>query len=144
MVGLLAVLIICAVVIAWNWNQILLDQMTARLVDTVSDYDEIELLDTRSVYGKLNGNGNGIQFFGAVLVRASSDSALQDVVEELSDGFEVVDLVPQKLSKIESKYLEHAHLEFQHPALEEDGDCYRISFFCSEHEYSVPLDIRGH
>ena len=28
----------------------------------------IEIIETVSEYGKLNGNGNGINFFGAVLV----------------------------------------------------------------------------
>lgn len=103
------------------------------------------IVETKSVYGKLNGNGNGIQYFGAVLVRRDSAEAedLDELIRWLGEDFEVVECCAQENSDITSKYLEHQTLKYK-TAISPDDDFITIWFYNSYYPDSDQLDIAGH
>lgn len=111
--------------------------------DTISDHAKSDIIETKSVYGKLNGNGNGINYFGAVLIDKDAIDDVDSLVAKLDEEFEVVEYCVQKESKITSKYLEHRTLKYDTDVKEEDGYI-SIQFYNSSHPDSDLLDIAGH
>ena len=52
-----------------NRNAKILRSMVREFSRTISETGA-KVVETKSVYGKLNGNGNGINYFGAVSIRS--------------------------------------------------------------------------
>ena len=94
---------------------------------------------TSSEYGKLNGNGNGINFFGAVLVKAEDPDVL-DALVSLNKDFELLDYYKQEKREIDLKYAQYAHLSFENLS----PDYYVVWFYQSSHPHANLLDIKGH
>lgn len=93
--------------------------------------------------GKLNGNGNGIQYFGSVLIRKDSIKDVASLVEKLDLQFEIVEYCVQDECDISSKYLEHKTLRYDSP-IDSDSEYISLIFFNSKHPDSDFLDIAGH
>ena len=98
--------------------------------------ENTEIICSYSVAGKVVGNGNGMQYFGAILIK--SELSL-DELSEYYFSFNI-EVREQKGKKI--KVLDHGRHTFE---IEED-DCYivydfdwRISSVILEH-----FDLRGH
>lgn len=137
--GILAVLVIGIAC----WNSILLFCLSTDFKLQIKAADGITFQEIQSTYGKLSGNGNGIQFFGAALVSAESEEQVRQLVAELDEDFEVVGYTRQKNRVISSKFLEHQTLYFSTLDVS-NGECYQIYFFVSDSPYSNPFDVRGH
>lgn len=110
---------------------------------TISEYADADIIETKSVYGKLNGNGNGIQYFGSVLIRKDSIKDVVSLVEKLDLQFEIVEYCVQDECDISSKYLEHKTLKYDSP-IDADSEYISIIFFNSKHPNSDFLDEAGH
>ncbi len=110
---------------------------------TISEYTDADIIETKSVYGKLNGNGNGIQYFGSVLIRKDSIKDVVSLVEKLDLQFEIVEYCVQYECDISSKYLEHKTLKYDSP-IDADSEYISIIFFNSKHPDSDFLDVAGH
>ncbi len=96
----------------------------------------------RSSCGKLNGNGNGNQYFGAVLAKLDGVDT-DSTVSELSKDFGGVGYEKQNSSAVRSKYLEHTSLEFATEVTENGG--YGCFYFCEEGNKSAGVfDIKGY
>ncbi len=135
--------ILLVFVIAPGINAINLSGLVNDFLDEISEHSQTPVCETKSVYGKLNGNGNGIQYFGACLVKAESAEALEAVASELEQKFEYVGFWQQEDDDIESKYLEHRSLEYDTHI--SDGEKYfTICFFNSQHPNSCHFDLAGH
>lgn len=135
-------IITLALVFLGNLNRILLYQMMHTLESTVTT--EFRIIDKASIYGKLNGNGNGIQFFGAVLIEGESEESISTIVKELSDQYEEVSYTKQHNSEIKVKHLEHRTLQFSFSSFSENKQYFIIYFFNSQNPYSWPFDLAGH
>lgn len=125
-------------------NKYLLEDMTERLTTAIEEAQSVELIEVQSVYGKLNGNGNGIQYYGTVLVKTSSEDNVKEIVESLSDQYEELNYCIQESSAVQSKYLEHVTVEYEYSLMESEEEYYSIYFYVSHHENSNLLDIDGH
>lgn len=110
---------------------------------TISEYADADIIETKSVYGKLNGNGNGIQYFGSVLIRKDSIEDVVSLVEKLDLQFEIVEYCVQDECNISSKYLEHKTLKYDTP-IDANSEYISIIFFNSKHPDSDFLDLAGH
>ncbi len=110
---------------------------------TISEYADADIIETKSVYGKLNGNGNGTQYFGSVLIRKDSIKDVASLVEKLDLQFEIVEYCVQDECDISSKYLEHKTLRYDSP-IDSDSEYISLIFFNSKHPDSDFLDIAGH
>ena len=122
-----------------NWNYILLRGLVSDFKSELRAAKGIEIVETVSDYGKLNGNGNGINYFGAVLVKAENPDVL-DTLVSLNKDFDVMDYYKQEKREIDLNYAEHAHLSFENLST----DYYVVWFYQGEHPMSNPLDIKGH
>lgn len=136
---LVLVIIGSGIALLTNWNSMLLRGLVSDLKSELRAAKGIEIIETVSDYGKLNGNGNGINFFGAVLVKAENPDVL-DTLVSLNKDFDVMDYYKQEKRKIDLNYAEHAHLSFENLS----PDYYVVWFYQSEHPMSNPLDIKGH
>jgi len=111
--------------------------------DAISSLSQAEIVETKGICGKLYGNGNGMQYFGAVLVKQDSIKDMTALLEQLDQMFEIVAVAAQEDNEIESKYLEHQSLSFD-TTVSDDTQYVSIWFFNSSHPDSNPYDIRGH
>ena len=92
------------------------------------------IIESVSKAGKLTGNGNGMQYFGAVLIKGDLTA------DELSDFYSDAIVKKQTSQKIE--VIEHVSLSFETVI---DGDNYYVVYKFGDS--SLPfanLDIRGH
>ena len=137
---MLVLIIICSgIALLANWNSMLLRGFVSDLKSELRAAEGIEIIETVSDYGKLNGNGNGINFFGAVLVKAD-DPAVLDALVSLNKDFELLDYYKQEKREIDLKYAQRAHLSFENLS----PDYYVVWFYQSSHPHTNLLDIKGH
>lgn len=122
------------------YNNALLSGMEHDLTDTVSK-GNVEMIESRSVCGKLNGNGNGMDFFAAVLV-TGTELEVQAVVAALAQAYGDVGYLSQSEAKITVKYLEHESLSYSHKDYT-DGEYYTVYIYDSDLP-AFPMDLRGH
>lgn len=103
--------------------------------------EQTELIEAISQTGKLTGNGNGMQYFGAILIK--SELSLEELDAYYSDyrSSELEYLVEvQKGQSVEM--LEHGVLQFSE---EINGNSYYIVYsWESGNSLLGELDIRGH
>ena len=139
---LAAVLIISSALFTFlNWNNFILKGFEADFEKAVKA-EGFEILETKSVCGKLNGNGNGINYFSAVLIKADEDE-VKALVEALETEFEVAKYYLQEDGKIATIHNEHGRLEYE-TALENGKTYYTVYVFDSKIAGSNPLDPKGH
>ena len=122
-----------------NWNSILLRGFVSDFKSEIRAAEGIEIVETVSDYGKLNGNGNGINYFGAVLVKVE-DPGVLDTLVSLNRDFDVINYYKQEKREIDLNYAEHAHLSFENLS----PDYYVVWFYQSSHPHANLLDIKGH
>ena len=92
------------------------------------------IIESVSKAGKLTGNGNGMQYFGAVLIKSDLTP------DELSDFYSGAVVKKQTSQKIEA--VEHEQMSFETVI---DGDDYYIVYmFDGSSSFFANLDIRGH
>ncbi len=127
------------IALLFNWNFLLLRGLVSDLKSDLRAAEGIEIIETVSDYGKLNGNGNGINFFGAVLVKAENPDVL-DTFVSLNKDFEVLDCYRQDKREIDLTEARRAHLSFENYS----PDYYVVWFYESSHPMTNPLDIKGH
>ena len=103
--------------------------------------EETELIESLSQAGKLTGNGNGMQYFGAILIR--SELSLEELEAYYSDyrSNEWEYLVEtQEGQPIE--VIDHGTLQFAKEI--KDSGYYIVYSWGSENSLLEELDIRGH
>ena len=125
-------------------NSRILGGMVKNMTLIMKDCEGIELIETKSVYGKLNGNGNGVDFFGAVLIKADSEDSVNAAVARLKDTFRLVEYTPQRTNLLESPFLVHKTISFDHGFDTSDNSTYYSVYFIVSHKDSNLLDIAGH
>ena len=103
--------------------------------------EEAELIESLSQAGKLTGNGNGMQYFGAILVR--SDLSLEELDAYYSDyrsnDWEYL-VQTQEGQHIE--VIDHGTLQFSEEI--KDSGYYIVYSWGSGNSLLEELDIRGH
>ena len=126
-----------------NRNQRNLNALMKEFTTTISEYASSDIIEEQSVYGKLNGNGNGIQYFGAVLVRKDAIEDIDALLAELDETFEIVECIEQNGSTIVSRHLQHRTLTYDTPITSENTYV-SICFYNSKHSKSSLWDLAGH
>ena len=98
-------------------------------------------IESISLAGKLVGNGNGMQYLGAILLQSGLGSdALQAYYSNYTDNEWTYIVVPQLDNKI--NVIEHGYLEFDSDI---NGDGYFIVYSWGDTDSIIAdLDIRGH
>ena len=101
--------------------------------------ENTQMVESVSKAGKLVGNGNGMQYFGAMLIKS------EQTLEELSAYYVDVnaDIVVKKQTSQAMECVEHAQLSFTTQVT--DTDNYYIVYLFGEGLAPFSqLDIRGH
>ena len=105
----------------------------AKQLESSSPADTV-IIESVSKAGKLTGNGNGMQYFGAMLIKSEL------TLDELSAFYSVAVVKKQTSQKIE--VVEHEQMSFETVI---DGDDYYIVYmFDGSSSFFANLDIRGH
>lgn len=105
----------------------------AKQLESSSPADTV-IIESVSKAGKLVGNGNGMQYFGAVLIKSDLTP------DELSDFYS--DAVVKKQTSQKIEVVEHGQMSFETVI---DGDDYYIVYmFDGSSSFFANLDIRGH
>ena len=103
--------------------------------------EETELIESLSQEGKLTGNGNGMQYFGAILIK--SELSLEEL-ETYYSGYRSNEW--EYLVEIQEgqsiKVIEHKALQFSEEI--EDSGYYIVYSWGSGNSLLKELDIRGH
>ena len=127
-----------------NTNKENLDSMMQRFEQLLAQHG-LEPIETESAYGKLMGNVNGIQYFGAALLERDqldeqkADALLKDIRAEL----QIAACRNQKDSAIRSEYLEHVYLKYD-TVLAEGTEYVTVFFFVPSHSDSDMWDAAAH
>lgn len=103
--------------------------------------EETELIESLSQAGKLTGNGNGMQYFGAILIR--SELSLEELDAYYSDyrSNEWECLVETQEGQF-IEVIDHGTLQFTEEI--KDSDYYIVYSWGSGNSLLEELDIRGH
>ena len=141
LVGILAAVVLIGGVISIP----LINNYTAykveRVLCDISLPEEAELIESLSQAGKLTGNGNGMQYFGAILIK--SELSLEELETYYSDyrsnEWEYLVEIQEGQS---IKVIEHKALQFSEEI--EDSGYYIVYSWGSGNSLLKELDIRGH
>jgi len=139
----LVVAVFAAVFVFATQNYRLLWSKVKDMRSIIKSYENIELIETKSVYGKLNGNGNGIDFFGAALVTADSEESVKALTALLDEKFWAAEYSIQTEKEIKTKYLVHEKLSFDYD-FDESDDTYYLVFFFENDKRANLMDLKGH
>lgn len=127
------------------FNDILLSDITRSFQCGIRKSEAaVELLEVESICGKLYGNGNGMNYFGAALVTADSAEELDTLVAELGEDFGTVGYTVQDGTEVNTPYLAPGKLSFKYADFKDDETYYCIYFYIYEHPASNIFDIRGY
>ena len=100
--------------------------------------NQTERVESLSQAGKFVGNGNGMQYFGAILIR--SELSMDELLIHYQTALPGVVVKKQTAQQIEC--IQHGSISFDSAI---DGDNYYIVYyFGSGIELFSQLDIRGH
>ena len=118
------------------------DHTAKKTAETLADIplpESAELCETFSAAGKLVGNGNGMQYFGAILIRTETSELdkLQDYYQSQYPGC-TVEFQPGSQIQV----IEHGSFSFK---TQVGGEVYYIVYAWG-HDESIfsELDLRGH
>ncbi len=139
---LISVIIATGIIVLTSWNPSILRGLMNNLEKEIEASNGIELIETQSAYGKLNGNGNGFNYFGAALVKTDDPTLLDELISKLDTSFEIVGYSSQTGTKIDNKYLDRPDLYYETEPSE--NGCYTVYFFNSSHTRTNPLDVKGY
>ena len=141
LVGILAAVVLIGGVISIP----LINNQTAYKVEKelceTSLPEKTELIESISRAGKLTGNGNGMQYFGAILIR--SDLSLEEL-DAYYSGYRSNEwecLVETQEGKT-IEVIDHGTLQFSEEI--KDSGCYIVYSWGSGNSLLDELDIRGH
>jgi hypothetical protein len=137
------VLIVIICLIAFVASVPVVNNLSAKKIEnqllSLTSPDNTVTVESLSKAGKLIGNGNGMQYFGAMLIR--SERALEDLSAYYSQQNADVIVKEQKTQDID--FLEHETLSFKSNIA--DGKTYYIVYlFGGGIAPFSQLDIRGH
>ena len=100
--------------IAHIHNKMILRSVRNDFVDAIEDIDGMTVTEVQSTKGKLSGNGNGMDYFVAVLVPRSCAEDADGIMAALKDkSYNYVQITDQTGQEIVSKYLEHKDLFYE-------------------------------
>ncbi len=103
--------------------------------------ENTEFVEIKSVLGKLNGNGNGIDFLNTMLI--CSDLTFDELNSYYTDMG--LDVIQQTSSKFSHKILEH-NAEIEYEALKDmvSSENYYVVFQYKSGNALNNFDVRGH
>ena len=100
--------------------------------------DNTEMIESLSIAGKVVGNGNGMQYFGAILIK--SEKTLDELSAYYLNKLDGILVKEQKSKEIE---FTHGNVSFS-SNINEEGNYFIVYLFGDGIFPFSELDIRGH
>ena len=94
-------------------------------VKAAIEKNKVEVIEMKTVYGKLNDDGSESQFFCAALVKSGSTNLPKAAADTVGMLVTEAGVLAQTGSKVESEHLVHKDLVFEHSDFS-TGDYYVI------------------
>ena len=120
------------------------DNIAKKTADKLVDLplpSNTEFIETVHIAGKLVGNGNGMQYFGAILIK--SELSLEEVKEYYSEFADSEwKCIVENQTNMDIGMIEHTKLSFK--ADIEGNDYYIVYSWGNNNTIFHELDIRGH
>ncbi|MBE6986520.1 MAG: hypothetical protein E7433_03740 [Ruminococcaceae bacterium] len=140
---MILVLIAIILLLGFNVSIPLVNDLSAKNVEKhlmeITLPDNTQIVESLSKADKLVGNGNGMQYFGAILIR--SEKTLDELSAYYSQKLADVVVKEQNTQKIQC--VEHGELSFK-TQITATEDYYIVYLFGSGNALFSELDIRGH
>lgn len=118
--------------------------IAARVESKIKDIPlpkDTEIIDSISIAGKLTGNGNGMQYFGAILIKSNLDIIeLENYYKSYRKNEWSLNIKKQDTAYID--VIEHGEHSFSTKDIQ--NNCYIIYSWESNKLDILSLDIRGH
>lgn len=125
-------------------NKLILKKLIGHLEKEIEAQTSLEIIDVESQYGKLNGNGNGVQYFGVVLVHADNEEDVKKFVKKKANDYEVLEYTVQSEAIVNNKYVQNIQIEYDEKNINWlDGGYYSIYFYESDGKGNV-FAFSGH
>ena len=143
-IGVLILLITSVLAFPYVYNNCVLYNIERDLKNADLGSDVV-ILDSKSVCGKLNGNGNGMNFFAAVLIE--SDLSVAEVeanLATLKEKYEMVEVAEASSTTIQSVYLEHATIVFDQSFFDGNDETLMVVYAYESSGGIMIGDIRAH
>lgn len=133
------ILIPVAVIALYLVSSVANDFSAKAVLDEIKEIplpEQTEIIDEISVAGKLTGNGNGMQYFGAIWIKSELP------LWELEGYYAEADLIVQEQPLKEISIIEHGAYAFK--AEKPDVPCYIVYSWGSGDGFFEYFDLRGH
>lgn len=133
--GILSLYIICPI-----YNDGVAKKISKELDSTPLPENTV-LVDDFSMAGKLCGNGNGMQYFGAILIKSNlPEEKIVDFYKQYSSG-QFDKIVKKQESNVISE-IEHRYAAFD---ADVDGEGYYMIYTWGDYNgFASEFDLRGH
>ena len=106
--------------IAGNVADAALKELEEQVKSTLQTH-KVDVVELKTVVGKLNDSDSTAQIFCAALVRSDSDALPQTCADSLNKIFKDAGLVAQTDSKVENDYLVHKSITYKHTDYSQGG-----------------------
>lgn len=106
-------------------------------VTKVLEENKLEVVELKTVFGKLNDEGSEYQLFIAALVKSDATAIPQATADTLGKIFTDAGLLTQTGSTVRSDYLKHKDITFNHSDFE-SGNYYVIFGYMADLTASMP------
>lgn len=140
--GIVAIVVIIAgfYIFAPFFNNRVAEQVAEKL-QAIPLPEKTELVEAKSAAGKLVGNGNGMQYFGAVLMKSELSFA---TLEAYYAGYadEEWECIVEKQDNKTIQVIEHGSLDFETEI--NSGDFYIVYSWGNNDTIFHEFDLRGH
>lgn len=106
--------------------------------------EKTELIQSKSIVGKLNGNGNGVDYLITVVIKSEQSlGSLKDYYQSYNKDSDVIE---QKSDQFENALLEHGKLSYRDLKGIRDLSGYYTVYIYDSAEFGSILewDFRGH
>lgn len=111
--------------IAGNVADVAKAELEKQVRAVLNEY-KVDVIELKTVAGKLNDQEGKFQFFCAVLVRSDNIAGPQSCADALGKVFQVSGLTNQTASAIESPYLVNKTLSYTYSAFDDGSTYYTI------------------
>ena len=115
--------------IAGNVAEAAKKELENQIRQTFETY-KIDIVEMKTAVGSLNGDGEDIQFFCAVLVRSDSDAIPRSAADTLRKLFHDAGVVAQDSDGVvDSDYLEHKSITYKFSSFDDGQTYYTVWFY---------------
>jgi len=134
---------IAAFFFGFNQNSVISWKLMQDFKSEIKDCEELEIIDSKSACGKISGNGNGMEFYGAVLVKAECEEDVEELVSSIDDDYNKVGYYIQADKQIDASPID-GHIFLEYESFPNDGKTYYTVYYFTSHKLSTEFDIRAH